>query len=266
MHIFNLLGQEDPFADIMHMQGLVYRDVRGRRTIQVELAGSKYFIKQHFGVGWGEIFKNLFSLKMPILGAMTEVDAIKKLGEIGIATTPLVGYGVKGNNPATQQSFVMTEDLGDIISLEELCVDWKQNPPDSAFRNGLIIEIAKLAARLHGAGLCHRDFYLCHLVMKKSELAEGKINLILIDLHRMLTDQPTGGSAAMKDIAGLYFSAIDCGFNTQDWALFRRYYLPHSDAFWHQVVQRADKLYIKFYSQKFQQRLVNERAKLETDN
>ena len=38
-------------------------------------------------------------------------------------------------------------------------------------KNKLIIAIAKLAARLHGAGLCHRDFYLCHLVMKKSELA-----------------------------------------------------------------------------------------------
>ncbi len=263
-HIRNVFGQ-DPFAEMMQLQGRIYRNVSGRRTIKVELAGGSYFIKQHFGVGWGEIFKNLLSFKKPILGAMTEVHAIEKLEQLGIATTPLVAYGQRGSNPANLQSFVLTQDLGDIISLEDLCADWKLHPPEPKFKNELMTAIAKLTARLHGAGLCHRDFYLCHLVMKKSELAEGKINLILIDLHRMLTDQPIGGSAAMKDIAGLYFSAIDCGFNAQDWALFRQYYLPHSDAFWNQVVQRADKLYKKFYSQKFQQRLANERANLEAD-
>lgn len=261
-HIRNLFGQ-DPFAGVMQLQGRAYRDVSGRRTIQVELAGNSYFIKQHFGVGWGEIFKNLFSFKKPVLGAMTEVDAIKKLGEVGIATTPLVGYGVRGGNPATQQSFVMTEDLGDIVSLEDLCADWKQTPPDAEFKHRLVVAMAQLAARLHGAGLCHRDFYLCHLVMKKSELGAGAINLILIDLHRMLSAQPVGGSAVMKDIAGLYFSAMDCGFTAQDWALFRQHYLPQSTAFWHKVELRANRLYRKFHSKKFQQRLANERASID---
>lgn len=264
-YIRNLFGQ-DPFTEIMQLQGHVYRNVRGRRTIKVELAGRSYFVKQHFGVGWGEIFKNLFSFKKPILGAMTEVYAIEKLVKLGIATTPLVAYGQRGSNPANLQSFVLTQDLGDIISLEDLCADWERHSPEPEFKNELIIAIAKLASRLHGAGLCHRDFYLCHLVMKKSELAERKINLILIDLHRMLTDQPIGGSAVMKDIAGLYFSAIDCGFNEQDWVLFRQHYLPHSDEFWNQVLVRASKLYKKFYSQKFQQRLANERASLEADS
>lgn len=260
------LGSADTFDALMQLQGKAFRDVKGRKTIQVQLAGKSYFLKQHFGVGWREIVKNLLSFKKPILGAMTEVHAIEKLGELGIATTPLVAYGQRGSNPANLQSFVLTQDLGDITSLEDLCSDWKLSPPESKFKKALIIEIAKLAARLHAAGLCHRDFYLCHLVMKKSELAEGNINLILIDLHRMLTDQPVGGRAAMKDIAGLYFSAIDCGFNDSDWALFRQYYLPHNEVFWNQVLERANKLYKKFYSQKFQKRLANERANLEVDS
>lgn len=254
------LFSRDAFAEIMRLQGPVYRDVTGRRTMRIELAGNSYFIKQHFGVGWGEIVKNLLSFKMPVLGAMTEVKAIQKLTEVGIATTPLVGYGVKGGNPALQQSFVITRDLGDITSLEDVCVDWKSNPPDAEFKRGLIIAIAQLAAKLHGAGLCHRDFYLCHLVLKKSDLAQGKTDLILIDLHRMLMEQSTGGAAVMKDIAGLYFSAMDCGFTAEDWVLFKQHYLLQTADFWKKVEQRAQQLYAKFHSDKFQKRLMKEKS------
>lgn len=254
----------DAFADIMHLQGPLYRDVVGRRTMRIALAGQSYFIKQHFGVGWAEIFKNFLSFKLPILGAMTEVHAIEKLTEIGIATTPLVGYGVRGCNPATQQSFVLTQDLGDIASLEDLCADWQQNPPAAEFKARLIIAMAQLAARLHGAGLTHRDFYLCHFVIKKVDLAQGQLNLILIDLHRMLMGQSSSGKAVMKDIAGLYFSAMDCGFAEQDWSLFRQHYLTQSASFWQQVEARANRLYAKFHSAKFQQRLLAEKSALDS--
>ena len=256
------LGSADTFDALMRLQGKAFRDVKGRKTIQVELAGKSYFIKQHFGVGWGEIFKNLLSFKKPILGAMTEVHAIEKLEELGIATTPLVAYGQRGSNPVNLQSFVLTQDLGDIISLEDLCADWKNNPPDAEFKRQLVIALAQLAARLHGAGLCHRDFYLCHFVLKKAKLTQGDgdIELILIDLHRMLEGQSSGGSAVMKDVAGLYFSAMDYGFNADDWALFKQYYLPQTNDFWTSVEARANKLYAKFHSEKFQKRLSAEKA------
>lgn len=250
----------DPFDEIMKLQGRVYRDVAGRRTMQVQLGNNSYFIKQHFGVGWAEIFKSLLSFKKPVLGAQTEVNAIRKLGVVGIATTPLAGYGVKGCNPATQQSFVMTEDLGEIVSLEDLCADWKNNPPDAEFKRRLVTALAQLARRLHGAGLCHRDFYLCHFVIKKADLLQGKTDLILIDLHRMLLDQTSNGRAVMKDIAGLIFSAKDCGFTAEDWALFRQYYLPQPAKFWAKAEARANRLYTKFHSDKFQKRLAQEKS------
>jgi heptose I phosphotransferase len=261
------LAGDDTFAVLMRLSGKAFRDVRGRKTIQVNLGDKSYFIKQHFGVGWSEILKNLISFKQPILGAMTEVNAIQKLDEIGIATTPLVAYGQRGCSPASLQSFVMTEDLGEIISLEDLCADWKNNPPDAGFKHKLIIAAAQLAARLHNAGLCHRDFYLCHFVLKKAELPQGqlkqdKIDLILIDLHRMLMGQPNDGSAVMKDIAGLYFSAMDCGLTADDWALFKQYYLPQTADFWKKTEARANQLYAKFHSEKFQKRLSAEKSSL----
>ncbi len=256
------LNRKNTFAAMMQLQGKAFRDVKGRKTIQVKLGEHSYFIKQHFGVGWAEIFKNLLSLKVPILGAMTEVHAIEALTQLGIPTTPLVAYGQRGWSPATLQSFVMTEDLGDIVSLEELCADWRNTPPDAAFKQQLIVAVAELAAKLHQAGLCHRDFYLCHFVMKKAELDQGIIHLYLIDLHRMLQQQSAQGSAVMKDIAGLYFSAMECGLDADDLALFKQHYLPQNEAFWQQVCARAEKLYIKFNSDKFQQRLAQEKSAL----
>ena len=260
--------QGDAFEALMKMPGKAYRDVPGRKTIQVALGRKSYFIKQHFGVGWGEIFKNLLTFKMPIFGAMTEVKAIQKLVEISIATTPLVAYGQQGYSPAclniaSLRSFVMTEDLGDIESLEDICADWQANPPEGAFKQKIIIAIAQLAAKLHGAGLCHRDFYLCHFVLKKYELNNDNLNLYLIDLHRMLQGQPANSSGVMKDIAGLYFSMQQAGLGAEDWEVFKQYYLPQSAQFWEQVEARSEALLAKFNSEKFQKRLSVEKSALD---
>jgi heptose I phosphotransferase len=255
--------QGDVFEALMQMPGKAFRDVPGRKTSQIKLGDKSYFIKQHFGVGWGEIFKSFLSGKKPIFGAMTEVKAIQKLDEIGIPTTPLVAYGQQGCNPASMWSFVLTEDLGDIDSLEDICADWQANPPDAAFKQKIIIAMAQLAAKLHSAGLCHRDFYLCHFVLKKADLADANLKLHLIDLHRMLQGHKPNSRAVMKDIAGLVFSAKDCGFSAQDWTVFKQHYLKQSDDFWRQVEVRAAKLCAKFNSEKFQKRLSAEKSMLD---
>lgn len=258
------LNGEDAFTAMMHLSGKVFRDVRGRKTMQVNLHKKSYFIKQHFGVGWHEIIKNLLSFKKPILDAMTEVNAIKKLVEIGIATTPLVAYGQRGGNPANLQSFVLTEDLGNIISLEDLCADWKNNPPDEKFKRQLIIEVAKTAHKLHENSINHRDFYICHLCLDADLLAQNKIKLYLIDLHRVLLHQKTSVNDNMKDIAALYFSSMDIGLTRRDYLRFKRYYATGlqgcTPVFWGKVENRASKLYVKFHGDKFQQRLLTEKS------
>ncbi len=254
---------DDAFEWLMQMDGKAFRNVKGRKTIQVVIEEKSYFLKQHFGIGWGEIVKSYLSLKKPVVGALTEVRAIQKLTEMGVPTTPLVAYGQRGVNPANMQSFLLTKDLGDITSLEDLCANWQEKPPAPAFKEMLIIALAQLSAKLHGAGLCHRDYYLCHFVLKKETFKRGKLELILIDLHRMLQGQPSNSSAVMKDIAALFFSAKDSGFDDADWTLFKTHYLPQSDDFWRQVQTRADKMHQKFHSDKFQQRLQSEKSALD---
>jgi hypothetical protein len=267
--IENYLAPGDAFTQVMTMQGRAFRDVRGRKTIQVDLGGHSYFVKQHFGVGWGEIFKNLLTFKRPIISAKTEMRAIRKLDEIGIATTPLVAFGERGNNPAKLQSFLITQDLGDIISLEELCETWKQQAPSPRFKRQLVIAVAKLAHQLHLNGMNHRDFYLCHLCLDRAKLKAGNIHLYLIDLHRMRMHSQPDAEDNMKDIAALYFSSLDMGLSPRDYLRFKYYYDKHhrhaNTAFWQKVLARAGKLYAKFHSDKFQNRLKLEKNALNHD-
>ncbi len=106
----------DAFAEVETLQGQVYRELEGRRTLRTEVDGRGYFVKIHRGIGWGEIAKNLFSAKAPVLGAGQEWRAIERLKQAGIPTMTAVAYGERGANPATQHSFIITEELAPTIS------------------------------------------------------------------------------------------------------------------------------------------------------
>ncbi len=70
--IARLWGSDLPLVRAKALQGEVYREVEQRRTLKVELDGRPYFLKLHLGVGWAEIFKNLVTLRIPVVGAKNE--------------------------------------------------------------------------------------------------------------------------------------------------------------------------------------------------
>lgn len=249
------LGGNDAFERVMQLQGQIYRDMPGRRTLRFELDGKSYFAKLHDGVGWREIFKNLLTFRLPVVSASTEWRAIHRLNDLGIATTPAVAYGCRGVSPARLRSFIITEDLGDIVSLEDYCRDWPTNPPPLPLKRKLLRRVAEIARGIHDHGLNHRDFYICHLCLDNRRLAAGDIHLYLIDLHRMQVRSATPSSARMKDMAALYFSALDIGLTLRDCLRFLRQYrgiklremFRNESAFWAKVDKRARKLYHKFH-------------------
>ena len=244
------LPKGDVFQNLQAMEGKVYRDVQGRKTLQFALAGKSYFIKNHFGVGWKEIFKNLVQLRMPILGAENEWRAIGKLKSLGLATMTSMAYGSMGWNPARKQSLIVTEDLADTISLEDYCKDWCQNPPEFVLKQKLLSELASIARKLHQGGVCHRDFYLCHFLMPKGCLdgiSDQEFELFIIDLHRALIKNSLGTRWIIKDISGLLYSAMDIGLTQRDFFRFIKTYddmslrdaLADNGDFWSSVQKRA---------------------------
>lgn len=60
-----LWAGRDAFDAVEALQGEVYRELEGRRTLRTVVAGEGFFVKIHRGIGWGEIFKNLLTAKLP---------------------------------------------------------------------------------------------------------------------------------------------------------------------------------------------------------
>ena len=127
-----------PFEAVEALQGDVFRELEARRTLRTEVAGCGYFVKIHRGVGWAEIFKNLLSLRLPILGAENEWLAIKRLEQLGVDTMHGVAFAQRGRNPASRHSFIVTEELAPTVSLEDFCRNWPAEPPPVAFKLSLI--------------------------------------------------------------------------------------------------------------------------------
>ncbi|MCL2345509.1 MAG: lipopolysaccharide core heptose(I) kinase RfaP [Desulfobulbus sp.] len=220
-----LWAGQDPFVAVESLPGTVFRELEGRRTLRTEVAGRGYFVKIHRGIGWGDIFKNLFYLRLPVLGAENEWRASRRLTEIGVATLHAVAYGRRGGNPARQHSFIITEDLAPTVSLEDFCRNWPQQPPSTALKRALIARVADMAGRMHRAGINHRDFYICHFLLYLDPApTPTAIRLHLIDLHRAQCRPATPRRWRDKDLASLYFSALQIGLTRRDFLRFLRAY------------------------------------------
>lgn len=221
----SLWADRDPFLEVEKLEGEVFRELEARRTLRTEVAGRGYFVKIHRGVGWPEIVKNWITLKKPVLGADQEWTAIAALTKAGVPTMTAVAFGERGDNPATRHSFIITEELAPTISLEDFSIDWSQQPPDFALKYALIKRVAEMTRRMHQAGVNHRDCYICHFLLHIDELpTASNLRLSLIDLHRAQVRASVPRRWRDKDLAGLYFSALDIGLTRGDKLRFLRRY------------------------------------------
>lgn len=244
----------DPWQEASKLQGEIYRQVSGRRTLQFSEGDQSYFIKLHEGVGWKEIVKNLLTFRKPIVGARQEYLAIQAMHKIGLDTMQTAGFAEIGLNPAARQSFLITHDLSPAESLETICRQWPDTPPPLPFKWQIVEELARIARVMHENGIFHRDFYLCHFLLpaacQPSLSGQSEtLRLHVIDLHRALI-KPLAFRWTrwqVKDLAALYFSTLECGFTRRDYFRFIRSYtgkplrevFGEQRAFWQKVQRRA---------------------------
>ena len=263
LYITNELRQalkgQDSFYDMMNIEGKVYREALGRRTLRFTRGNKDYFLKMHTGVGWGEIIKNITYLRAPVVGALNEWHGVHRLKDLEIDTMTVAAYGIRGRNPATKHSFIVTEALPTETSLEDFCGDWQDNPPSTLkqirLKRWIMNKVVETARVIHENGANHRDFYLCHFLLdahfNPSDQVSAESKLYLIDLHRIQMRRKTPERWAVKDIAGLYYSSKDIGLTKRDLLRFMRLYrgkplreiFATEMGFWRKVVSRGNKLY-----------------------
>ncbi|MBE7422477.1 MAG: lipopolysaccharide core heptose(I) kinase RfaP [Zoogloeaceae bacterium] len=221
-----LWAGQDAFQAARALQGKVLRELEGRRTLRTEVGGRGYYAKLHRGVGWGEIFKNLVTARLPVLGAEHEWQAIRRLAELGVDTMKAVAFGRRGSNPAKLESFIVTEELAPTTSLEDYCRDWPARPPAPALKRAIIARVAEMAGKMHRGGVNHRDCYLCHFLLHtEPPPSPAVLRLSLIDLHRAQIREGTAPRRWRdKDLAALHFSTLEIGLTARDRLRFLRAY------------------------------------------
>ena len=178
------LGGQDLLRWAESVEGEVFREVKGRCTLRVQVGGRAYFLKRHRGVGWLEILKNWAVGKRPVLGAANEYLACRHLAARNLPAPRVAAFATEGGNPARRRSFVLCEELTGYDSLESVAANWAEQPPSPLARRRLIVAAARFVRRLHEAGVAHRDLYICHLMLHRQCWAQGEARLAVLDLHR----------------------------------------------------------------------------------
>jgi heptose I phosphotransferase len=248
-----LMDVEKPFKVASNLQGQVFRQVANRKTLRFCYQQKIYFIKLHFATGWREIIKNLVEFRLPIVSALNEYVAIRHCEQHDLNTmTPAAVYK-QGINPATCRSFLITDELRDMVDLETLAANWQIYIDGVKTKRRLIKAVAKLTASMFGSGMNHRDFYICHLMLKQDSLHDETPALYLIDLHRAQIRKKVPRRWLIKDLAGLYFSTMDLPLTRRDYWYFlkeftgrpAKYALRNQAGLWTKVQQKAGALYKK---------------------
>ncbi|MGI9322909.1 MAG: lipopolysaccharide core heptose(I) kinase RfaP [Pseudomonadales bacterium] len=251
-------GEDQLFQQLASLDGEVFREVAGRKTLRIMLDGKPYFAKLHYGVGWWEIAKNLLQARPPVLGARNEWLALRKLASLKINSPEPLLYVDEGMNPARIRSGIVTRALEDMVTLADYILIGR---PSFHAKQLLISSLAEMTARLHDGGVNHRDYYLCHMLMPRAlaarlDEAPEPPPLYLIDLHRAQIRQRTPLRWRTKDLGGLLFSAVDAGLTRRDLLRFIRHYtglelrqtLTEDAATWRRALRRARNMYKETHS------------------
>jgi len=224
----NAWTEQNAFDEVQKIQGDIVRDKEGRQTLRFEFNDNAYYLKHHTGIGWGEIFKSFSQLKQPVVGATNEWEAINKLTALGLHTLTAVGFGLRGSNPAKTESFLITKELTGTLSLAKYCEHWPENPPSFNEKQKLISSVATITKALHENGMNHRDLYICHFLLRLDSMAQQVPILHLVDLHRAQCREKVPYRWLVKDVASIYFSAMDIGLTKRDVIRFMKIYFDES--------------------------------------
>ncbi|WP_348666551.1 lipopolysaccharide core heptose(I) kinase RfaP [Arsenophonus symbiont of Ornithomya chloropus] len=216
------------FIEIEKLQGKIIRQLETRKTLYFTFNKEKYFIKIHYGITIKEIIKNLFFLRLPILGAKKEWEIVQYLSKHKIDTMDIKVFSEEKINVLQRKSFIITKALTPTISLENFCKNWKHIPPEFRIKKMLIVQLAQIIRKMHKSGVNHRDCYICHFLLHIPINDVQKIKISIIDLHRAQLRKIVPKRWKNKDLIGLYYSALNIGLTKGDIFRFLKIYFDNS--------------------------------------
>lgn len=209
-----------------------YHAKQGRSTSRVRIDGPhasvSVYLKRHTRVGWLARLRALFGTRRPATPGAIEWTNLNTARALGVRVPRPVACGERLRPGIELQSFLMIEEL---VGLDELNLvvprmAERLAPAEfAAWKRETAIALAHTVARLHIAGLYHKDMYLCHVFVSDDPTPAGIAQLTLIDLHRLARHRWTALHWRIKDLGQLLFSTFGVsGIDDSDRARFWMHY------------------------------------------
>jgi len=204
------------FEAVMNLAGgEEYRVAAGRSTVRVELPDPRggrraVYVKRYAYDPCCAAMRRLLRLDPPRSFADGELRNIFHVVDAGIPSMRWVALGQeRPGGGAAQRSCLVTEEIAGAVQADKYCeaaFGADRSREATARKRDLVRAMARLARRLHCAGLVHRDFYLCHILVRPVEGAG--LALHLIDLSRLGRSRGCAPERwVVKDLAALLFSS-----------------------------------------------------------
>jgi hypothetical protein len=214
-----------------------------RRRTRLEITDAKgisheLYLKRYEDEGFGRKMVRLLTYGSGKSPGTCEFDNIVALRAAGATTMQEVICGQRGGLFSRCRSYVIVTAVPG-RSLEK-CAD-ELLASDPAAGLALAVKLGRLAAKLHGHGFVHRDFYACHIFVNRN--SEGyatetqraqreekrrergdDFDLYLIDLARVFRPRWRKFRWRVKDLAQLKYS-MPVGWVKEQWGHFLEGYL-----------------------------------------
>jgi tRNA A-37 threonylcarbamoyl transferase component Bud32 len=171
-----------------------------RTVYHVELPGFSFYLK-HFHLP--DVRTWLRQLVRPAKARM-EFERALAIAERHVPTVTPVAMGERRNGPVPGESFLITHGLENTEALSaflEITLPRLEPVRRAGLRQRIAKILGEFAARLHDAGILHRDLHAANLLV---HLDEGdQPHLFLIDLHAVYLGRPLSWRASCENLAML---------------------------------------------------------------
>jgi heptose I phosphotransferase len=188
------------------------------------------YLKRHYRLPW---WRGLLAALWPQAGwslARREWRQLEWARSQGLPVPEAVAVGEYIGPWGRLQSFLAVEELAGMLPLHRAVPLAAARLDPATFRRWkrtLVLELARLARLLHDRRCFHKDFYLCHFYIPRSDTEEvpaWRGRVYLIDLHRLTHHPWTWPLWQMKDLAQLLYSSDLPGVDVRDQLRFWRAY------------------------------------------
>ena len=160
-------------------QARVVKQGPHRVVYRVELPGLCFYVKHNYVHDQRAWFRQLVRPSK----ARIEFDRVMAAAERGIPTISPLALAEEETHIGSGESILITQSLEDCIPLHfflAAVLPTFTPPRASRLRQHLAVELGKLVARIHEAGILHHDLHAGNLLVRVS--ADDRVQLFVIDL------------------------------------------------------------------------------------